>query len=115
MTPIFKKNAMGTPMPFYTLTRKGFTDWLANLGQNAIVGRRGVSCNCPIATYLFASGDRSAVVTSSHRICYGRRVALPKWAKSFVYLVDNSKTTPDDYEVKAREALTIMRTILRWI
>lgn len=87
------------------LTRKGFEEWLRAKPGNEEVGLTQNPCRCPIASYLGRNGHWASVGLESYevresKVPNGRNHGkdfegdLPKWAQTFIRLIDRSEISP---------------------
>lgn len=102
-----------------------FAEWLRGKGAEATVGRRCMSCECPLACYL---QDLNPGVTPQNvRIGAGiytmdgyegaRANDLPKWATRFVQAIDSAEyagdgSRPDpDFVTGTEAALALLNAL----
>lgn len=90
-----------------------FLTWLKVQNPNTVVGIAWDSCMCPLATFLrsatthqFYSVDVGATTIDYISSC--ELVTNPTWVRAFVNRVD---TFGKDWEVTAKEALDILRSL----
>ena len=88
----------------YPITLAEFRDWLLTKRANAVVGERGYSTKCPIASYVRARGEEGARVYEQYLEVAGRKYPLPGWATLFVGYVDHGRRGG----VQARTALRLL-------
>ena len=75
----------------YPITLAEFRAWLETKRPTAVVGERGYSTKCPIASYVRARGEEGARVYEQYLEVGGRKHPLPGWATLFVGYVDHGR------------------------
>lgn len=102
------------------LTRKGFEAWLNERLKSediydGVVGYRGISCECPIATFLLEKSGADELYVRTYGITWFRgkhdyTMPMPKWATRFVEIIDSEEA--DERElVSIEEAMQAMERV----
>ena len=73
-----------------TLRRHNFRKWLESHESRQLVGQRGSSNCCPLASYLRERGSPDAAVRALTFSRGDKIEPLPRWAQVFIHQVDFS-------------------------
>ena len=107
-----------------TIDVNNFKTWLENKDPDKFVGRRGNSCECPLATYLQETTGELYTINGawyrpvSSNFVFAEELDLPRWAMWFVLGIDSGMGGDDsEYEkllphVTAKHALLTLEKVM---